>query len=240
MVFVSLISHDLGLWYAVLLPKSPRTPNRHTHTNKKKPQKGHVIMQYFFHRHKLQSKCNWKNRNEKDYIVQAIVKQHPALENVHNGSLNTIRICTLLLEDGVHVLSSVLRMGVGKSKVDNATAGDNYLYDGMTCGINHDGTLKKYAHGYYTGNAFVEHPDGLVFEGYRVPSYEKAVTLVKGIHPIIGHFRLVSWDIAIDEYEQPLLIEANMRKGSINFHQFNNGPLFGDLTDRVLKEVFKK
>ena len=35
-----------------------------------------------------------------------------------------------------------------------------------------------------------------------------------------------------------VLIEANMRKGGINFHQFNNGPLFGDFTKRVLDEVF--
>ena len=69
MVFVSLISHDTGLWYVFLLPNCPRTPNTHTHTQNKKqkiPKKGHVIMQYFFLTHKLQSKCNKKNRNENE------------------------------------------------------------------------------------------------------------------------------------------------------------------------------
>lgn len=37
---------------------------------------------------------------------------------------------------------------------------------------------------------------------------------------------MVSWDIAIDKDGDPVLIEANMRKGGINFHQFNNGPMF--------------
>ena len=46
--------------------------------------------------------------------------------------------------------------------------------------------------------------------------------------------------MAIDENGDPLLIEANMRKGGISLHQFSNGPLFGDLTDRVLDEVFAK
>ena len=55
---------------------------------------------------------------------------------------------------------------------------------------------------------------------------------------MIGHFRLVSWDIAIDECGDPVLIEANMRKGGINLNQFSNGPLFGDLTERVMNEVF--
>jgi hypothetical protein len=78
----------------------------------------------------------------------------------------------------------------------------------------------------------------LVFEGFNIPSYEKAVELIKLLHPRLGHFRLVSWDIAINAQGEAVLIEANMRKGSINFHQFNNGPLFGELTDRVLDEVF--
>lgn len=173
-----------------------------------------------------------------DYIVQTLIKQHQELNRVHKGSVNCIRICSLLMEDGVHILSSVLRMGFGNSKVDNATAKDNAAYDGMSCGIDTSGRLKKYAHGYSTGAACEKHPDGLVFEGFCVPSFDNAIELVKKAHPLIGHFRLVSWDIAIDAGGEPVLIEANMRKGSINFHQFNNGPLFGDLTERVLKEVF--
>jgi hypothetical protein len=175
-----------------------------------------------------------------NYVVQSLIKQHSELDKVHKGSVNCIRICSLLMDDGVHILSSVLRMGFGNSKVDNATAKDNKKYDGMSCGICSDGCLKKYAHGYNTGACCDQHPDGLVFEGFKVPSYDKAVELVRKAHPIIGNFRLVSWDIAIDESGEPVLIEANMRKGGINFHQFNNGPLFGDLTERVLDEVFHK
>ena len=173
-----------------------------------------------------------------NYIVQGLIKQHDRLDAIHKGSVNCIRVCSILLSDGVHILSSVLRMGFGSSKVDNATAVDNAKYDGMSCGIDENGKLKKYAHGYNKGEAFDKHPDGVVFLGFEIPSYDKAVELVKNAHQIIGNFRLVSWDIAIDEHGEPILIEANMRKGGINFHQFNNGPLFGDLTERVLNEVF--
>lgn len=176
-----------------------------------------------------------------DYVVQRLIRQHSELDRVHKGSVNCVRICTLLLEDGVHVLSAVLRMGFGDSKVDNATATtDNARYDGMSCGIDENGCLKKQAHGYTAGDVCEQHPDGLVFEGFRIPSFDKAVELVKQAHPLIGHFRLVSWDIAIDDVGDPVLIEANMRKGGINFHQFNNGPLFGELTEQVLNEVFGK
>lgn len=172
--------------------------------------------------------------SEKNYIVQALVKQHPALENVHHGSLNTIRVCTLMLDDGVHLLSAVLRMGVNKSRIDNVTAG------GISAAIKPDGKLDKYAYTYYTGERFDKHPQGLVFEGYEIPSYHKLIETVKLLAQTIGNFRLVSWDMAIDEDGDVLLIEANMRKGGINLHQFDNGPLFGDLTKRVLDEVFGK
>lgn len=173
-----------------------------------------------------------------DYVVQKLICQNSELDKVHKGSVNCIRICSLLMNDGVHILSSILRMGFGNSKVDNATAKDNAGYDGMSCGIDKDGCLKKCAHGYNTGVCCEKHPDGLVFDGFKIPSYDKAVELVKRAHPLIAHFRLVSWDIAIDKDGEPVLIEANMRKGSINFHQFNNGPLFGELTERVLDEIF--
>lgn len=161
-----------------------------------------------------------------DYVVQKLIKQHPELDKIHKGSVNCIRVCSLLMQDGVHILSAVLRMGFGNSKVDNATAKDNSKFDGMSCGIERNGKLKKYAYGYNRGERCDRHPDGLIFEEFQIPFFEKIVELVKRAHPLIGHFRLVSWDIAIDETGDAVLIEANMRKGSINFHQFNNGPLF--------------
>lgn len=171
---------------------------------------------------------------EDNYIIQEIVKQHPDLEAVHAGSLNTLRICTVMLNDGVHILSSVLRMGVNESRIDNVTAG------GISARIMPDGKLDKYAYTYFSGERFEQHPQGLVFEGYPVPCFEKVLETVKLAAQRIGNFRLVSWDMAVDENGEVLLIEANMRNGGINLHQFDNGPLFGDLTERVLDEVFAR
>lgn len=171
---------------------------------------------------------------QKDYIVQSIVKQHPALEKVHPGSLNTIRVCTIMLKDGVHVLSAVLRMGVNESRIDNVTAG------GISAAILPDGTLDKFAYTYYTGERLEKHPQGLVFEGYEIPCYSEVINTVKELAQTLGNFRLVSWDMAVDASGSVVLIEANMRKGGINLHQFDNGPLFGELTEKVLNEVFNK
>lgn len=169
--------------------------------------------------------------SDKDYAVQKVIEQHPSLTSIHPGSVNSIRVASLLMDDGVHILSSCLRMGAGDSRVDNHHAG------GMSSGINADGTLQKYAY-YLDGKKTENHPSGFVFEGFKVPAFDKVIELVFKAHPRIGHFRLVGWDIAVDKDCDPVLIECNMRKNGIELHEFSNGPYFGDLTDRVLKEVF--
>lgn len=178
--------------------------------------------------------CEFLKNSKDPYIVQKVLKQHEQLNEVHKGSINSLRICSILLEDGVHVLSSCLRMGVDKARIDNVTAG------GISVGILSDGTMDEFAYNYFTGERTSVHPQGFVFKGKTVPSYKKAVELVNKAHQMIGHFRLVSWDIAIDEVGDPVLIEANMRKGGINLNQFSNGPLFGELTESVLDKVFEK
>ena len=75
-------------------------------------------------------------------------------------------------------------------------------------------------------------------DGYQLPGYKEACELVKRAHPMVSHFKLVSWDIAIDENGSPIMIEANLAKGSSEVHQLNNGPLFGDDTKKILDEVF--
>jgi len=86
-----------------------------------------------------------------------------------------------------------------------------------------------------------KHPDsGLIFEGYEVPGYQKCRDAVPMLHAQMPRFRLVSWDFAIDPDGEPVLIEANLHYGELDFHQINNGPIFGEDTEKILKEVFNK
>ncbi|WP_161485689.1 hypothetical protein [Gracilibacillus timonensis] len=50
---------------------------------------------------------------------------------------------------------------------------------------------------------------------------------------------MVSWDYAIDKNGDPVLIEANIPTGQIDFHQINIGPIFGEYTEKVLDHVYK-
>ena len=170
-----------------------------------------------------------------DIIIQRKLTQHAEYAKFNSSSVNTLRIYSILQKDGnAKIYSSVLRMGVGNAKVDNYGAG------GVSCGINPDGTLKKYAYNKH-GERTEKHPhSGIVFEGCKLLSYDKAVELVKKAHLTLPHFRSVSWDIAINEDGNPVLIEANLCRGSIDLLQLNNGPLFGQDTKEILDEVFNR
>lgn len=167
-----------------------------------------------------------------DIVIQRPVRQHKLLENINKSSVNTIRVISLLSSTGVKVYSCILRMGVKGSKVDNASSG------GITCGITREGKLKGVAFS-KGGERFVKHPDsGTVFLNYEIPGFDKIIECIPGLHYKIPHFRLVSWDFAVDERMRPVLIEANLHYGELDFHQLNNGPIFGKDTYKILKEVF--
>lgn len=132
------------------------------------------------------------------------------------------------------IISKILRIGVGNSKVDNASSG------GITCGIRSDGSLKEKAFK-NNGEEFDVHPTtGMAFDSVTVPNFGKMKEMVKTLHPLVPHFRLVSWDVACDDHDEPVLIEANLQHGELDFHQLNNDPLFGEDTRKIVHAVFNK
>jgi|SRR5690625_331091 len=169
-----------------------------------------------------------------DFIVQEIIKQHSAIAKLHQSSINTLRIVTLYYKEKVHVLSSVVRMGVDGSRVDNTP------YSSMFCGINSDGSLKKYAYN-MNGYRFDKHPNGTVFSEVKIPDFNSCIAFVKNIAPRFIRFsKLTSWDIAVGQDGLPILIEVNLNYGQLDYHQYTNGPIFGNLTEELIKEVFGK
>lgn len=168
----------------------------------------------------------------RDITVQTLIHQHPRMAELNPSSVNSIRIMTMLLEGKAVVLSSVVRIGSLGSRVDNFSSG------GVACGVAEDGTLADV--GYIRdGSQTRELPNGFRFGGFAVPGYQKAIETVKRLQYCVPVFGVVSWDIAIDEQEDPVLIEYNVGQGGILTHQYCNGPLYGKYFDKVIKIVFK-
>jgi hypothetical protein len=168
--------------------------------------------------------------HEQNYIVQKFVRQHAGLSEINSTSVNTYRILTLRHEHGISALSTVLRVGRAHARVDNTSAG------GFVCGVDR-GHLRQRA---FDVNfcSYDAHPDsGYVFHGAPAPCVEQARQFCTAMHRMLPDQDLASWDIAVTENEELVLIEVNVQFQSIGSHQLCNGPVFGDHTASVLARI---
>ena len=166
-----------------------------------------------------------------NYIVQEVVRQHSSITSLHEKSVNTIRIVTCAFNGTTEVLSTVVRFGSGDSVVDNASKG------GLFCGVSDDGSLKRNAYT-KTGDVYRDHPLGGDFSQCVIPNFDKCKEMVLWLsHRFHRISKLTSWDLAIREDGEPVLIEVCLCYGGADIHQIANGPLFGDKTEAVLAAV---
>ncbi len=165
---------------------------------------------------------------EKDFIVQEILEQHEDMKTLNESSLNSIRILSYLREDGVHVLSSIVRIGRAGAFTDNSSSG------GMSCGINEDGSLKGYGFNQAGNQRFIT-DSGTHLNQVVIPAFDKAKELIKAAHINVPYFKLIAWDVAIDRNKEPVLIEYNTYRMGISSLQLANGPLLGKFTDELLE-----
>ena len=54
----------------------------------------------------------------------------------------------------------------------------------------------------------------------------------------LPHFKIIAWDIAISKNLKPILIEYNLSNNIPDINQMFSKPLFGNLTEDILSEVF--
>lgn len=165
-----------------------------------------------------------------DFSIQEPITCHRSISALHPESVNTLRVMTYRWRDELRVLPMLMRIGCGKSAVDNAHAG------GVFIGVSDQGLLAPSALTEFN-ERFTKHPDtGVVFDGYRIFGAEKVIGAARRMHATMPQVGIVSWDFTVDEDGEPLVIEANIRGGSIWLPQMANGvPGFGDATADILR-----
>ena len=141
-----------------------------------------------------------------DYFFQEAIDQHPEINRLHPGCLNTLRILTGTANDGSFPsLSAVLRVGQGSKPIDNSHAG------GLVVGVDLEtGQLRPRAHVFFQfgGATHERHPEtGVAFDGFEVPFFAEAVGLAQRAHSQLP-LLYVGWDIGISP-DGPVLIEGN-------------------------------
>jgi hypothetical protein len=155
-------------------------------------------------------------------------------EKMHPYSLNTFRICTIRTKDGKwHAPSYYMRLGCGKSSIDNIDAG------GIQVFLDDKGVAVKATKVDYR-RTLSHHPDsGLPLVGFRPEGFDDAIALsLRASHklPMMG---TMGWDIAYT-FDGPVIIEGNTLWAA--GYQIVSGPVITDEIARGLerRRVFSR
>lgn len=135
-------------------------------------------------------------------LLEEVLAQHPELDALYPGSVNTIRLITFLDATGhFHVIAGVLRIG-------NGGVIDNFAGGGMFTMLDDDG-VTLYPGVDKQSNVFERHPvTGVQIAGLHVPMYDEAVAMVERLSRRLPQIPYMGWDIAITP-DGPAVIEAN-------------------------------
>lgn len=136
-------------------------------------------------------------------LAEEYIVQHPEMAAFNPNSVNTYRICTILAEDGPHVLYFYIRMGNGDKVVDNLHSG------GLTCPVDWETGKIKYKGYALFDKIYDVHPNtGHQLAGYPLPFTQEAIAMCFEAAKSLPQVGYVGWDVAITE-KGPVLIEGN-------------------------------
>lgn len=141
-------------------------------------------------------------------LVEEVAIQCKEMAKLHESSINTIRVFTIVNEVGkFNVVGTYVRMGNNGNVVDNFNSGGLACpIDIKTGKITHKAVNKK--------NEFYDkHPiSGVEFIGYQIPQWDKVLKLVEEASKVVSSVKYVGWDVCIGK-KGPFLIEANSFPG---------------------------
>lgn len=169
--------------------------------------------------------CEIFDEHKDRFLCQQVIKNHPSYEV--SKSLNTLRIVTFIYKDEVHWIGTMLRMGVSSDVVDNWGSG------GIACPVSEDGICGNFAIS-KTGQRVYKHPNGFEFAGHKLYNYDKAQKLAMDLHKKLPMVNFLSWDIAVNEDGEPLVIEFG-NPGLTSF--FETGGFNTYLNKDIVKEI---
>jgi len=143
-----------------------------------------------------------------DLLVQPRLVNHPALSDLANGVLSTVRLVTCRDErDGYEPTHAILRMARGtEATVDNYHAGGIAASVDIATGVLAAATDMG-------ANAATgwcpTHPDtGAPIEGRTLPFWSETLALARHAHAAFPFCTVIGWDIAITA-DGPVVIEGN-------------------------------
>ena len=140
------------------------------------------------------------------YVFQPLMQPHPQIQALCGARLATVRMLTLLTDDGPKLLGAAWKIPGGDNIADNYWRAGNLLaqMDPAT------GDVLRVV----TGAGFgltepTHHPDtGAAFAGFRHPQWEAMSALALDGARLMRHVPLIGWDLACT-MDGPMVVEMN-------------------------------
>ena len=182
-----------------------------------------------------------------NFIVQGWIEQHPDLARLNPDTVNTIRVNSLLTEQGVYIPAADMRVGAPGQQVVSRGSG------GWSSEIKEDNTLHEKALVSEMINYENEAGEKCVrrvsrwrdipgcFDagsGYEIPFMDRVRDAVRTAHKKLPHFRWIGWDFTVNKSGEPVLIEYNLAAGIISGQLVVGRPVFGEMTEEILDDYF--
>lgn len=137
-----------------------------------------------------------------NFELEEVIKQHEDVNKIYPGSINTVRVVTILKENKPHVICAYFRIGNGKY-VDNFNSGGMVAPINEKNGIVQDKAIDK------NKVLYEKHPaTGAQIKGFKFPNWDEAIEMCKEAAKIVPQMAYVGWDVGFSE-KGPVFVEAN-------------------------------
>lgn len=163
---------------------------------------GHGIE--IFYRNQINPSEFFKEKLEHGaFVLEELIEQGEEVACMHPQSVNTCRVLTFTNGNQVEVLGTIWRVGAGNSIKDNAGSGGMYAFINSQTGVVETDAIN------YTGVHFEFHPNsGIKFQGFCMPLWRDAMTMIEQMATHIKGTTLIAWDIAYSK-KGWVMVEAN-------------------------------
>lgn len=182
--------------------------------------------------------------NYRKFLMEGLIEAAPEVKVLNPDSVNTVRIITHFDGKEAVVWSASMRIGHVGSFVDNVGAG------GLTVTIDTEtGVIISDARD-EGGFSFEKHPEtGIVFKGYQLPAWDKALETVKAMAAKMPDAKFVGWDLACNSDYEWVIVEGNGQTGFYgaqapidtgrrkSFLEVNGADPRGVIKDLVVKQM---
>jgi hypothetical protein len=157
-------------------------------------------------------------------VFQSFINQHEVFQEFTRESVATLRMTTVIGDDGVVSLRACyLRLGSGS---------DTHVQSKSHIRIPIDRKSGAFDNvGFTTDWLEIDcHPKSRVkFQGKFIPAYNDCLKLVTALHKRVPYVRCIGWDVTLDDRENVRIMEWNGGHNDIKFSEATQGPCFSDL-----------